>query len=283
MIPNWLISIFEGGKTLTDLKKWVGIIDSVSLDEWKNKVPDGFSYISFSIPKKHGGYRDINAPNDKLKKLQTRIYWCILKHLKPHSSCCGFMPGKSIVDAARPHVSKAVVLNLDLKDFFPSTKESRVHSYFRHIGWGRTAAKVLSRICCDQGALPIGAPTSPALSNLVNFKLDSRLSGLAKRYHADYTRYADDITFSFTKFENRHKRIIKYIQGILNSEGYQIQYKKKIRIQRAHQRQTVVGLVVNKKVNLPRTLRRKIRAIEHQATLSPAVINGYRSFLNMVK
>ncbi len=153
--------------------------------------------------------------------------------------------------------------------------------------FARSAAAILSRMCTDEGRLPQGAPTSPAISNLVCRKLDARLSALAARKDGSYTRYADDITISLPAF-GRNKRLRPRPKGkpplarpaepasrslltlarkIIEEEGFRIQMKKKVRVQRPHQRQTATGLVVNQKVNLPRAVRRRIRAMQHHERL----------------
>lgn len=270
---KWLKKLFENGKDLETLNNWLGII------EW----PKRYDYREFEIPKRNGGKRLIEAPEEKLKKLQTRVYWRVLKKLKTHPGCVGFVPKLSIVEAAKPHVNRAVVINLDLKDFFHSISEKRVYKYFRGIGWGRTAAKTLTKICCYKGRLPMGAPTSPMLSNVINYQMDVRIEKLVDKFGGKYSRYADDITLSFDQFENKEKIVLKILPKILNDYGLVIQKKKKIRIQRKHQRQTVVGLVVNDKVNLPREWRRKLRAMKHQGKIGEIQMRGYEGLMKMVE
>jgi RNA-directed DNA polymerase len=154
---------------------------------------------------------------------------------------------------------------------------------FRGLGWNAEAATILSRICTSEGRLPQGAPTSPAISNLVCRKLDTRLAALLARHQGNYTRYADDITLSLPAFgHNKRLRpkpkgrpplarpvravsrnLLTHLRGIIEEEGFRIQMKKKVRVQRPHQRQTATGLVVNRAVNLPRAVRRRIRAMQH--------------------
>lgn len=270
---KWLTNLFKDGRNLERLYQWLGKI------EW----PEKYEYREFEIPKRNGGKRLIEAPNEELKKLQIRTYELILKYLKPYKGCVGFVPKLSIIEAAKPHVGKAVVINLDLKDFFHSITEKRVYKYFRGIGWGRTAAKRLTEICCYKGRLPMGAPTSPMLSNVINYQMDVRIDKLVAKLGGNYSRYADDITISFDQFGTKEKIVLKILPEILNDYGFVIQKKKKIRIQRQHQRQTVVGLVVNKKVNLPRTWRRRLRAMKHQGKIEGSKLRGYEGLIKMVE
>ncbi len=136
--------------------------------------------------------------------------------------------------------------------------------------------------------LPQGAPPSPALSNLVNRKLDTRLDKLARKFGGRYTRYADDLTFSFPKYPSRTRKVIAHMRAVVEAEGYKIQMKKKVRVQRVHQRQTATGLVVNATVNAPRALRRKLRAMRHHAQTGRlpeserARLRGWETFVGMV-
>jgi RNA-directed DNA polymerase len=155
------------------------------------------AYREFFVPKRSGGKRRLCAPQPRLKGLQRQVLHRLLRRLRVHTAATGFQPGQSIVTHARRHVGQAVVVRLDVKDFFPSTSAERVHEYFRNIGWNRPAARLLVRLCTHQGGLPQGAPTSPRLSNLLNYRLDARLTAMARKFETTYSRYADDITLSF--------------------------------------------------------------------------------------
>src|SRR5690606_34698781 len=154
-------------------------------------------YAEFTIPKRRGGSRRIVAPDPATKALQRRILRRLLTRLRAHACATGFERGHSIVTNARLHERQAVVVNLDIRQFFPQTKEARVEAYFRGIGWNKRAARLLARLVTHDSGLPPGAPTSPRLSNLVNYRMDARLYAMAARVGARYSRYADDMTFSF--------------------------------------------------------------------------------------
>lgn len=247
------------------------------------------SYRRFQIPKRTGGYRTILEPDEELKRVQGLLLRRVLKRLRSHAAAHGFERGRSIVTGANPHAGKRVVLRMDVEEFFASTKAARVEKYFRRAGWDAEAASLLTRLCTHEGSLPQGAPTSPRLSNLVNFRLDARLSALARKHGADYTRYADDMTFSFAAADNeRVREVIRAAKKILREESYTPHTRKKLRIFRSHDRQTVTGLVVNERVRLPRSTRRWLRAVEHRAsqsretTLTPAQLAGWRSLQKMI-
>ncbi|HWS89770.1 MAG TPA: reverse transcriptase family protein [Pyrinomonadaceae bacterium] len=247
-------------------------------------------YRPFAVRKRSGLQRIIDEPEADLKRVQRLILRRLLRRLRAHPAAHGFERGRSIVTAALPHARRAVVLRMDVQDFFLSTKAQRVEAYFRRIGWGAEAAALLTRLCTSRGGLPQGAPTSPRLSNLVNFRLDARLAALARAHGASYTRYADDMTFSFASDE--HETIVNVIQTTkkaLRDEGYRLYTERKLRVLRPHMRQTVAGLVVNERVGLPRATRRWLRAVEHRAasgretTLTPAQLQGWRALRHMIE
>jgi len=268
------------------------------------------SYQEFSIPKKSGGSRTLHAPSDALKQLQRRILRRLLGKLKSHACATGFERGHSIVTNARTHVGREVVLRMDIRDFFPSTGRKRVENYFRKIGWNREASKLLTELTTWKGGLPQGAPTSPRLSNLVNYRMDARLEGLARSLNAAYSRYADDLTFSFAgdamsgasvrsprtggivvaeKPVSASRIAIGSVKAILADCGYKMHKRRKLNIRRRHQQQRVTGLVVNQAVNLPRKTRRWLRAVEHrlattgQSSLTEQQLAGWRALQRMVE
>lgn len=246
-------------------------------------------YHRYTIPKRNGGLRAICAPEARLKKIQRRILRRLLKRLKSHPCATGFEAGRSIVTNANPHVGAAVVLRMDVKDFFTSTRKSRVRRYFSSVGWNRFTATLLTQLCTYEGSLPQGAPTSPRLSNLVNYRLDVRLAGVAEKLGAAYTRYADDITFSFKT--DRPKVVsdaIRQTKLVLADYDYKIHHKLKLSIRRQYQQQRVTGLVVNERVNLPRETRRWLRAVRHRremgrrATLTKEQLAGWGAIEDMI-
>lgn len=207
------------------------------------------SYRVFHIPKKNGGSREIEAPNDELKKIQLWIKENILDKFSVSQFAKGFVKGNSIYDNAVQHAGKELVVNIDLKDFFPSIKYREIYKVFKYIGYTDSVSKLLTNLCTNvKGVLPQGSPASPVISNLVSLKLDKRLGRLAEEIGANYTRYADDITFSGKKSINKY---IELIRKIIHEEGYQIN-EDKFRLQYAYQRQEVTGLIVNNGVSVPK-------------------------------
>ncbi|MHC4407427.1 MAG: reverse transcriptase family protein [Planctomycetota bacterium] len=248
------------------------------------------AYRKTSIPKRSGGRRVLHVPDFKTKALQRRILHQLLARLRSHDAAHGFERGRSIATNARPHVGQAVVIHMDLVDFFGSTEAERIELYFRRVGWNAEAARLLTDLVTHRRCLPQGAPTSPRLSNLVNHGLDAKLSRLATRRWAVYTRYADDITVSFERDSFRRVRgMVQSVTRIARANGYETHKRRKLSIRRRHMRQMVTGLVVNERVRLPRETRRWLRAVRHRlrtkghATLDRRQIQGWTALEAMVE
>lgn len=188
-----------------------------------------------------------------------------------------------------------MVIKVDLIHFFPSIRRERVEAYFRLIGWNRKAARTLTDLTTYNSALPQGSPTSPRLSNLVNYGLDVRLASLASQYNGVYTRYADDITISMSQSGGNIHDSIQGLFRIIREHGYLPHVSRKFDVRRSHQRQVVTGLVVNDRANLPRETRRWLRAVEYRTrnqgvggkftpapTLTRQQLQGWRGLRKMV-
>jgi retron-type reverse transcriptase len=188
------------------------------------------------------------------------------------------------------------VLCVDIADFFPSVKFSIVRKGFQHLGHPYSVAVDLANLCTVQGALPQGAPTSPALSNLACVRLDKRLIGLAHSLNHTYSRYADDLVFSSD--DERLPSILPFLREILAEEGFRLA-ENKTHIYRANRRQIVNGIIVNECATLPREHIRRLRAALHKVRVqgvhavrvvskqpgdhdSLKVLEGHLSFLKMI-
>jgi len=233
----------------------------------------GKKYKTFKIPKKSGGSREIAAPIDGLKETQKKLAKILeLFYSDPPNPAHGFVTSRSIVTNAEPHLRKRLVLNLDLKDFFPSVGGHRVYGLFKAqpFYFNKEVASTLAALCSKDNALPQGAPTSPIISNMICFRLDRALMTIAARERATYTRYADDITFSTTKttfprsiLENPDAEspvlgadLVKCIQ----ENGFTVN-QSKVRLSAGGSSKYVTGLKVNAKLNVSRKFVRHIRAM----------------------
>jgi len=219
------------------------------------------AYASFTIAKRDGSPREILAPCRSLKHIQRRILARIVAPLDTHDAAHGFRRGRGIATNAAPHANQEMVLSIDLADFFPSISAKRVYGLFRKLGWPQNLASMLTRLTTFRGCLPQGAPTSPALANLIARRLDQRLTGLARRRNLAYTRYADDLTLSGAAEQTRNA--FPMIRRIIAEEGFLVN-EKKVRLMRRGRRQTVTGLVVNDRLATPREYRRRVRAAIHR-------------------
>lgn len=212
-------------------------------------------YTEAKIPKKSGGFRSLYIPSAELKYIQRWILSNILNKINISEFATGFCPNKSILDNARIHINKKCIVNMDIKDFFPSVTFEMTYRIFSYYGYTNEISFILAKLCTYKGCLPQGSPASPCISNIVCLKLDSRLSKLAMKYQAVYSRYADDLTFSS---DNDIKSIIPVATKIINDENYKVNDKKS-RIAYPHQRQEVTGLLVNgNKVRIPKKYKKEL-------------------------
>lgn len=220
--------------------------------------PDKF-YYNFQISKKTGGKRTINVPNSPLELCQKYIKEKILNNVILHPSAHGFANNKSIITNAKEHINKEIILNIDLKDFFPSISRKKVFYVFNKIcGYDNSLSHCLTKLVMYKNGLPQGACTSPIISNIVTYKLDLRLKKLSDKLEINYSRYADDITFSGNK-KIVNSQFLILVKKIINECGYQIN-DKKTRFESKYGRQEVTGLIVNNgKVSIPKQYLQNLR------------------------
>ncbi|PAT43097.1 reverse transcriptase family protein [Vandammella animalimorsus] len=270
-------------------------------------------YRSFDLPKKSGGLRRISAPMPRLKRLQYWLLDNILSKVPVHDAAHGFRPGRSICSNAQPHVGKAVVINLDLQDFFPSIAYPRIKGVFRALGYSEQLASIMGLLCTQRptqavqldgqtyhiatGArhLPQGAPSSPALTNILCRRLDRRLHGMAAKLGFAYTRYADDLSFSAdAPAQHLVGKLLWRARQIITDEGFTL-HPDKLHVMRNARRQQVTGLVVNAKPSIDRSTFKRFRATVFQVEKDGPqgkswngndnvldALLGYAHFLHMV-
>lgn len=199
-----------------------------------------------------------------------------------------FEKGKGIITNAQVHRNKRFVLNIDLQDFFPSFHFGRVRGYFqknRHFQLNDEVSTVLAQLTCYEGSLPQGAPTSPILANLISQIMDMRILKIAQKYRLDYTRYADDLTFSTNdwKFADTHPAFYQEIEHEIQASGFLIN-EEKTNFMYGNSRKLVTGLVVNQKVNVIHPYYRNVRAMAHSLYQTGFFIrNGKRGTLNQLE
>ena len=227
------------------------------LEEILNNVSG--HYQEFWMRKRSGGYRMISAPDKDLQAIQSTIYSRILSSVTiVHPAAVGFRCGRSVVDNAAPHLGKRYVLKMDIHDFFCSIRSPRVRQTFKKIGYPENVSKVLGALCCLHRHLPQGAPTSPALSNIVGYEMDRKLAALAAEYGLTYTRYADDLTFSGDVFPK--EQIIPQVKRIIRDEKFEPNHKK-THFMNQSSRKIITGVSVASgvKLTIPKSKKREIR------------------------
>lgn len=229
-------------------------------------------YKEFKIKKKSGGFRQITAPRNKSFMFILNYVNEIFKAVyTPSEYAMGFTEGRSVVDNASKHKGMNYVFNIDLKDFFPSIEQPRVWKrlQLKPLNFPQPVANVLAGLCSMRGEkndegkyryiLPQGAPTSPIITNMICDTLDRRLAGLAKRFGLNYSRYADDITFSsMHNVYSAAGEFMTELKRIIAGQGFTMN-EAKTRLQKLGARQEVTGLIVSQKVNVSQKYVRDIR------------------------
>lgn len=236
---------------------------------YSNPASDVKRYNDFEIPKKSGGSRKISAPVEGLKIILKCMNMILQEIYEPSKYAMGFTKNRSVVDNAKRHINQNYVFNIDLKDFFPSITRARICARLKvkPFEFSDDIARMISGLCTMKVTdgenikyvLPQGAPTSPTITNIICDKLDHKLAGLAKRFGLNYSRYADDITFSSShNVYQEESDFRKELQRIVTDEGFVIN-DKKTRLQKRGSRQEVTGVIVCEKANVTKKYVKEIR------------------------
>lgn len=278
------------------------------------KVSKVSHYRRFLMPKKRGGHRLISAPMPRLKLAQRWVLENILEKVPLHDAAHGFCKKRSILTNASPHCAAPLVINLDLRDFFPNVTWQRVYGLFLALGYSRSVATIFAQICTEPPVeeiemdgetwqvatgvrhLPQGAPTSPAITNLLCRRMDARMSGIARKHGFVFTRYADDLTFSsLTGDRDASRKLLWHVKKVIEEEGFHL-HPDKLRIMGKGRRREVTGLIAGEKPSVPREDVRAFRALlnrleKHgpdgcswrgESKRILAKVMGYANYLRMV-
>lgn len=255
---------------LTHLSRLTGVKRNYIVQAAVSSRHSDAYYREFTVNKKKGGKRIINEPLPNLKRIQYWILWNILSNIVISPYAKAYIPKRGLKQNIRFHRNQNKILNVDIKDFFPSISQVQVERVFKEIGYSTTLSKYLSKLCLLDNSLPQGAPTSPAISNIIMKGFDEEVSKFARSKNINYTRYADDMTFS-GEFEE--KIMTEYVETVLSKYNFQLN-KKKTKLMYNSQRQIVTGIVVNEKIQLPKEKRKNLRLVLHYLKL-----NGLDDFL----
>ena len=213
-------------------------------------------YRKAKLPKENGGYRNLSVPDEVLKAIQRRIADVLLIHMPVSRYAKAYRFGSSTLRNAGLHVGKQVVLKLDILHFFDSIRYSTVKDkVFPEEIYAEPLRILLTMLCYHKDALPQGAPSSPAITNILLYEFDELIGQWCRERDITYTRYCDDMTFSgdFDPAE-----VIRFVKLELKKMGFLLN-EQKTKIQHPGQQQTVTGIVVNEKLSIPSDYRRKLR------------------------
>ena len=267
----------RGAKTIYEI---LGFEQS-ALEEMLENIEN--YYRSYPIKKSSGKLRWIDAPQDQLKKCQKRILERIIYQFRTHEAAVGFVKFINVKDGAARHLGNKVVLCMDVYDFFGSLSLFQTYAAFGYMlkylsksnkifKYTTDDIKILVGLTTYKGHVPQGAPTSPALANIICRQLDRELQDLADTNNVIYTRYADDISFSHKDKKFRITKLIDPVKTIIRYYGFKLN-KTKTRVLRPHRRMCITGVVINEKLSVPKYVWRNVRAqlhnlIKYEKTLS---------------
>lgn len=232
-------------------------------------------YHEFNISKRSGKLRTIAAPDQRLKIIQRKITPLLDQIYRVRTPVHGFVPSRSVKTNAEAHLGRRYLVNVDLEDFFGSITEKRVFGLLISLGIDQRVSEIIARVCCRFGQLPQGAPTSPVLSNMICYRLDTDLLHISKLTRCIYTRYADDISFSSHQppvllFNGLLPGVGRFspdllagnLAGAIVSNGFAINSDKAHYADR-NSRRIVTGVKINAGLNVDRRYIRQIRALLH--------------------
>ncbi|HBA97914.1 MAG TPA: reverse transcriptase [Lachnospiraceae bacterium] len=244
------------------------------------------NYYRFDIPKKSGGMRHIAAPKTHLKTAQRQILDQILQKAGISDLSHGFIKSRSVLTGARAHsTSPDLLINIDLEDFFPTITFERVRGLYQSFGYSGYIASLLAMICtyCERmpleikgetkyiktsgRILPQGSPASPMITNIICRNMDKRINGLCKKLGITYTRYADDMSFSYIGDTSGFAigSFLNSINTIIEAEGFHMK-KEKTHILRRNNRQYITGIVINnEEIGVPKKWVKILKASIHNA------------------
>lgn len=286
---------FKDLKNRRDLARLLGIPESkLTYVLYIKKIEN--LYTSFTIPKKNGELRYINAPEKDLKDIQKKLAESLYNYQRNNrinnntnaDISHAFEKDKSFITNAKVHRNKHFVFNVDLEDFFGSFHFGRVKGFFeknKDFQLPSNVATVISQLACYNGQLPQGSPSSPIITNLISNILDIRLIKVAKKYKLDYTRYADDLTFSTNnkKFLVTISIFYSELSKEIKQAGFEIN-NDKTRLQFHDSKQEVTGITVNKKLNVDRNYYKNTKAMAHNLyTQGSFKINGEDGTINQLE
>lgn len=259
-----------------DLSLFLGISPKKIFSICNDEIKANIHYRRFELRKKNGSRREIHAPRTYLKVVQWWILDNILNRNKISKNIFGFVPNRNIVQNAKFHSGASHILNVDIKDFFPSIDFFQVLDVFLRMGYSDDVSDMLANICCLDSRVPQGAPTSPAIGNLVLRDMDGRLTELSRAVGMKYSRYADDLTFSSKEWIETG--FLSEVSDVVGAAGFSLN-QKKTRFSGPQDRLEVTGVVINDKIQPPRRWRKRVRATLHSYQMKRGLTRRELSYL----
>lgn len=279
----------------------------LSLDFQALAADPQYRYWRFPKPSGHG-WREIWEPEPALKKAQHKVLHEVLRPLLKDASPVVAAPrGRGPLYHASLHTAPSVLITADLEAFFDQVTARTIADALVRCGLATSRAELLARLCTRPRAmariLPQGAPTSPALADIVLGDLDWMIEEVVECSEARYSRYVDDIAISWpggadarsagvypADIAAKVTSVLQVVRALTRTFGYKLQ-ESKTKIAYVTDRQVVCGYVVNWEpgtaaVRAPRGLWRRLRAGVHRHRLGRTVdlerLRGLVGYLSSV-
>jgi hypothetical protein len=234
-------------------------------------------YRKITIPKPKGGVRELHDPEPGLKYAQRMVLDKILSKFPVHDHIGAYVDARGVKYTTERHAGHAVIIELDVKNFFPSTTRRMVRSFFKDLGWPTSPAHIIADLLTvplspHLSVVPQGAPSSPSLCNIIgNHRFDQHVLRYLTTLDPgwQYTRYSDNLIISHPQVRAREEidRVKSEVRRILLRAGYNAHPKKTKVMRNNHPKapQRLLGLTVNTTPNIPSDVYRKLRAQLHRA------------------
>ncbi len=241
-------------RDLTTVERELGF-SAKTLYGISNSIPS--HYRKVNIPKRDGSLRTLSVPDEVLKKVQRAISDKLLAYEPVSKYATAYRVASGVKKNASVHIGKEKILKLDIYRFFDSITYSQVKdAVFPESKYSEPIRILLTMLCYYKEVLPQGAPTSPAITNIIMREFDETVGDWCKGKGIAYTRYCDDMTFSGSF---NQKDVTEFVKQELEKLGLILNKRKTAVVTNSH-RQTVTGIVVNKKLNVSSEYKRKIRS-----------------------
>jgi RNA-directed DNA polymerase len=276
--PTWERQLMYSARMLgMDLETAHKVIDG--------RFPPRYRYRHYTVPKRNGSRRHICEPGADLKRAQYAILRIYLNGRKPHRAALGFRRKHSTAHHVWAHAGAEIVIVADIKDFFPSTSRQRVKAWWHAQGYPTLMVRLLTNLTTYLGGLPQGAPTSPMLSNLVNTEMDAALHKHTAASGGTFTRYADDMVFSWHGAAEPPANFEHTVRAVLHAHGYVLNDSKGWRVLTRADKPEITGAVLTRdgRVDVPEHIRATMRQLAvSNDTDAARRLAGYRGYAAMI-